>query len=136
MVKILQDIWILNPSGIAVFSRVYDPKINEQLFGALMSALNAYAEKLSEDGISNFELSNLRFTIVKKNQLLFIASSKKKNKEKKIVQELQNVSEKFFELYSKELDNWDGEITKFKSFESKIEDSLEETLKKFHNAFW
>lgn len=136
MVKILQDIWILNPSGIAVFSRVYDPKINEQLFGALMSALNAYAEKLSEDGISNFELSNLRFTIVKKNQLLFIASSKKKIKEKKIVQELQNVSEKFFELYSKELDNWDGEITKFKSFESKIEDSLEETLKKFHNAFW
>ncbi|MHA1489940.1 MAG: hypothetical protein ACTSRI_09810 [Promethearchaeota archaeon] len=136
MVKILEDIWILDPSGVAVFSRVYDPKINEQLFGALMSALNAYAEKLSEGGISNFELSNLRFTIVKKNRLLFIASSKKKNKEKKIVQELQNVSEKFFELYSKELDNWDGEITKFKNFENKIEDSLEETLKKFHKAFW
>jgi len=136
LVKILEDIWILDPSGVAVFSRVYDPKINEQLFGALMSALNAYAEKLSEGGISNFELSNLRFTIVKKNRLLFIASSKKKNKEKKIVQELQNVSEKFFELYSKELDNWDGEITKFKNFENKIEDSLEETLKKFHKAFW
>ncbi len=132
MGKILNDIWILYESGVTVYSRVLEPRINPQLFGALMSALNLFAEQLSNGGISNFELSNLRFTIIKRNHFIFIANSSNKSKEKKVLNELSRISDKFFELYSEEvLEKWDNDINIFANFKIEIKDSLEETTKKF-----
>ncbi|MHA2186330.1 MAG: hypothetical protein ACXAAI_15155, partial [Promethearchaeota archaeon] len=70
MAKVLRDLWILTASGTTVYSRVIDPRVNPQLFGALMSALNTFAEKLTNAGMTNFELSNIRFSIVKQNKFL------------------------------------------------------------------
>jgi hypothetical protein len=137
MVKILQDIWILSEGGLVLYHRIYDEKIDEQLLGALMSALSSFAEEIVNDGLSNFEVENNKFTLVKKKGLLFIAKSSKKVNENKIIEELNKIADRFFELYSNEiLDNWDGENTVFYNFEKEIEDSLEETIKKFQNAFW
>jgi len=130
--KILNDIWILYESGVVVYSRMLEPRINPQLFGALMSALNLFAEQLSNGGITNFELSKLRFTIIKKKNFIFVANSSNKSKEKKVLNELSHISEKFFELYPEEvLEKWDNDINIFASFENEIKDSLEETTKKF-----
>jgi len=130
--KILNDIWILTESGVTVYNRVLDPRINPQLFGALMSALNLFAEQLSNGGISNFELRNLRFTIIKRNHFIFVANSSNKSKEKKVLNELSRISDKFFELYSEEvLEKWDNDINIFANFKIEIKDSLEETTKKF-----
>ncbi|MFX0044072.1 MAG: hypothetical protein ACFE8L_14250 [Candidatus Hodarchaeota archaeon] len=132
MGKVLNDLWILTESGITVYSRVLDPRINPQLFGALMSALNLFAEQLSNGGITNFELSKLRFTIIKKNNFIFIANSSNKSKEKKVLNELSRISDKFFELYPEEiLEKWDNDINIFSNFENEIKDSLEETTRKF-----
>ena len=132
MGKILNDIWILTESGVTVYNRVLDPRINPQLFGALMSALNLFAEQLSNGGISNFELRNLRFTIIKRNHFIFVANSSNKSKEKKVLNELNRISDKFFELYSEEvLEKWDNDINIFANFKIEIKDSLEETTKKF-----
>ena len=132
MGKILNDIWILYESGVVVYSRMLEPRINPQLFGALMSALNLFAEQLSNGGITNFELSKLRFTIIKKKNFIFVANSSNKSKEKKVLNELSRISDKFFELYPEEvLEKWDNDINIFASFENEIKDSLEETIKKF-----
>ncbi len=134
--KILQDIWILSEGGIVVFNRVFHPKINEQLFGALMTALNSFAEEIIKGGPMSFELSLVRYTIYKSNTFLFIANSAKKIKEKSVKEELRKISEKFFSKYSNVLENWDYEITVFSDFEPEIEESLEDTIKKFEKAFW
>ena len=134
--KIIQDIWILSEGGIVVFNRVFNPKINEQLFGALMTALNSFAEELIEGGPMSFELSSVRYTIFKANTFLLIANSAKKIKEKSVKEELKKISEKFFSKYAKVLENWDYEISVFSDFEPEIEDSLEDTIKKFEKAFW
>ncbi|TFF87533.1 MAG: hypothetical protein EU550_03070 [Promethearchaeota archaeon] len=135
--KILQDIWILNESGAVVFDRVYDEKIDPQLFGALMSALNSFAEELTEGGLSNFELSDKKFTITKKHKYIFVVNSDPKIKPKKVQYELQVVIDKFFEKYTKDqLTNWDGELTIFEDFKNDIEDSLEDPIKKMQKAFW
>ncbi|MBY8990285.1 MAG: hypothetical protein KGD58_05985 [Candidatus Lokiarchaeota archaeon] len=127
MGKILRDLYILTVSGTTVYSRVIDPRVNPQLFGALMSALNTFAEKLTDEGMSDFELSNIRFSIVKKNKFLFIASSSKKVKSKKIFAELREISDKFFELYPAEtLKKWDSDVGLFETFEHAIKDSLED----------
>ena len=35
-----------------------------------------------------------------------------------------------------ELANWEGDVSIFSNFDKEIEDSLEETIKKFQKAFW
>jgi hypothetical protein len=130
MAKVLRDLWILTDSGTTVYSRVIDPRVNPQLFGALMSALNTFAEKVTEEGMSNFELSQIRFSIVKRNKFLFVASSSNKIKPKKIFSELRNISDKFFELYPEEqLKKWDSNIGLFDTFEKVIINSLEDKVK-------
>lgn len=130
MAKVLRDLWILTASGTTVYSRVIDPRVNPQLFGALMSALNTFAEKLTNEGMTNFELSNIRFSIVKQNKFLFVASSSNKIKAKKVFNEIRTISTKFFELYPEEmLENWDSNIDLFDNFLDAIKNSLENESK-------
>ena len=108
-----------------------------QLFGALMSALNSFAERLADGGLSNFELSNKRFVIMKKNEFLYVANSDKKVKEKKVAEQLERVAEKFFELYPVEWfkTEWDNDVAVFSDFLNYIQDSVEDPIKKFWNGF-
>jgi len=129
--------WIISEGGLVVFSRVYEKTLDDQLFGALLTALNSFAEEIAQDGLSNFELSNMRFTILKRAHFIFIANSDKKFKPKKVLQELRTVMDIFFTVYSKEtLDNWDGDMSIFSNFERDIEDSLDDPIKKMEKAFW
>ena len=136
MVKAIQDLWIQRIDGIVIFSRVFHQTIEDQLFGALMSALNAFAQEISNGGLTSFEVKNIRFTIVKKENLFFIANSSKKHREKKILAELEQIAKKFIEQYPEtNSDEWDGSIDEYETFESKITDALEDPVKKFWNDF-
>ena len=137
MPKILKDLWILTENGVVLFSRVFDQTINPQLFGGLMSALNTFAEKLTDGGISNFEMSDLRFVIVKRRSFLFIGSSLNKTKEKKVIDELNLISDMFFEVYNEILINWDNDVNYFSDFGDHIDKSLEkQPVKNLKDAFW
>ena len=125
MPKIIKDFWALTDNGIVLFSKVYDQKVNPQLFGALMGALNKFAEALSDGGISSFEKSDLRYVIIKRRKFLFIGSSYTKTKEKKIIDELMQISDIFFRIYSKELINWNNDVSVFSDFGVFINKSLE-----------
>ena len=131
MAKIIRDLWILTNTGVTLFSNVNDEeRINPQLFGALMSALNTFAEKLSDGGISNFEMSNIRFVIVKRRDFLFVGSALSKVKEKKLITELKRISDKFFEIYTQEtLTNWNNDISIFSDFGIHVEQSLNPSQK-------
>ena len=123
--KLLKDFWVLTDNGTALYSKVFDQKVNPQLFGALMSALNKFAEALSNGGISSFEKSNLRFVIIKRRNFLFIGSSLTKTKEKKVIDELMRISDTFFRIYAKDLIDWDNDISIFSDFGDYIDKSLE-----------
>ena len=124
MPSILIDFWVLTDNGIVLYSKVSDQKVNPQLFGALMSALNKFAEKLTDGGISNFEMSDLRFVIIKRRRFLFIGSSSYKTKEKKVIDDLLLISDQFFRLYSSELIDWDSNIEIFSDFGDYIDKFL------------
>jgi hypothetical protein len=137
MANLIRDLWILTHTGVTLFNQVCDEeKINPQLFGALMSALNTFAESLSDGGISNFEMSNIRFVIVKRRGFLFVGSAPSKIKEKRVIAELKIISDKFFEIYTQDiLSNWDNDISIFSDFGIYIEKSLNPS-QKFKEAFW
>jgi len=132
---IFDDLWVLTSSGVVVFDHVVDVQLKSQLFGALMSALNSFAEQLAEGGLSNFELSEKRFIIMKKNEFLFVASTTKKVKEKTVIQQLENIANNFFEKYSDILKNWDQDISVFSDFKEEIESALNANVKKFRKGF-
>ncbi len=126
----------MSEEGIVLFSRVFDPKVDDQLFGGLMSALNTIAETLSEGGLSNFQLSNMRFAIMKMNNILFIANASLSIKDKKLREEIQKIAEKFFVKYPKNIImDWDNDISIFDDFEKEIENTLKNPMKKFWNGF-
>lgn len=129
---------MLTSTGVTLYSRVMDKeKINPQLFGALMSALNTFAEKLSNGGISNFEMRNMRFVVIRRRDYLFVGTALNKIKEKKVVEELKVISDKFFDVYPSDvLLNWDGDINIFSNFGQFIENSLEKPIDKLKEAFW
>lgn len=127
--KVFQDIWILDRSGIVIFHREFDKLVSPQLFGAMMSALNHFAEQLAEGGLSNFELQNTRFTIIKQSGLIFVANSSREFNQKKVSKELKKISNKFLKLYSDELKNFKGQIGAFAEFKKEIKDTLEEKPK-------
>ena len=136
MAKVIQDLWILTEDGISIFSRIQDERLNEQLFAMLMSALNSFAREIASGGLSNFELSNKRFSLVKRRNYIFVVSSSPKVKEKKAIEELEAIIQKFFQKYELQLETWDNDISIFKGFETDIDESLENTIKKFQKAFW
>ena len=137
MGKILRDIWILTTTGVTLFNRVISEKINPKIFGGIMSALNIYAEKLTDGGISNFTISDIRFAIIKRNDLLFIGNASNKVKIKKVINELELVSEKFNTKYPKEtFETWDNDVDFFTDFKNEIGNSLENAAEKFQKSFW
>lgn len=137
MTKLIQDIWILEDSGIVLFHRVFDEEVDANLFGGLLSAINSFAEELSKGGLSNFELANKKFSLLKKKNYLFVANASKKHNLKKVNQELTNIMNKFFALYQENLlNNWNGDTRIFTSFEKEITESLEDMIEKLEKAFW
>jgi len=137
MAKIVQDFWIISENGIVLYHRKFSDDIDEQLFGGLLTALQSFAEELLNEGITSFEIQGTRFSIKKKNRILFIADSAKATKEKKVMNELDTISRKFFETYPHDIvERWDGDTTPFKYFGEQIEDSLQNTIQKFQEAFW
>ncbi len=132
MVKVLQDIWIITDGGISCFTRVFNKNLNEQLFAALLSALNIFAEEVTQGGLTNFEIQNNRFTIMKEKGFIFVSKSSKKIKENKVNEELEKVKKKFFDKYKEiVLNDWDGDISIFEDFEKSIANTLENPIKKF-----
>lgn len=136
LVKVVQDLWILLSSGTVLFDRVFDERIDANLFGAMMSALESFARELSEGGLTNFEMNKKCFSILKKKEILFIASYPKKNQEKKVIQELKTISGKFLGMYDIDVNTFEGEVSEFKQFEREIEDSLDKVVDKMQKGFW
>jgi len=111
MFDTLQDILIIAESGKVVASKVSNPQIEEQIFGMLMSALTSFIG----------EFNNLRFDLIKRNNFLFLASSSRKIKHKKVLRILDHVITLFFERYPKEkLNKWDGNVNIFHELEDYI----------------
>ncbi|MFX1392289.1 MAG: hypothetical protein ACFFAH_01830 [Promethearchaeota archaeon] len=131
--KIIQDLWILTSAGVVLFKRVYDAKINAQMFGALLSALSSFSRENVSGELTSFELRSIRFTIVKKNRFLFVCNSSKRIKEKRVQEELEDIANEFFKKYPIEWlkNEWDQDVSVFNDFEKDIEFALEDPVTKF-----
>ena len=126
MAKVVQDLWILSDGGHLLYKRIYDEKIDAQMYGSLMSALSSFAQKIIDGGLKSIELDFIRFTVLKVNDFLFVANSAKKIKERKVQDELRYISNKFFKLHSLNWlkHEWDNKLHYFQEFGKEIKSSF------------
>lgn len=117
-------------SGAVLFEHCH-LNVKTSLFGGMMSALNTYANVISDGGLMSFELGQKRSVIhvLKSNRVLFIANCPNKTKEKKVRRVLEEIAEIFFQNYEEFSKDdfegfFDGEISKFEGFGKEIEDLL------------
>ena len=128
--------WVVTETGIALFSRVFNQDHDQQLFAGVLSALNSFSEQISEGGLSSFQVSEIRFSMIKRKGLIFVASSNPRAKKKKALDELNIIAEKFLNKYSKILEDWNSDISQFADFSQVIADSLEIALQNLKHALW
>jgi hypothetical protein len=129
MAKVVQDFWIITQAGKVLFKRVFNVKMHAQLFGALLSALTSFSKELTSSGLTNFQSSSYKFTILKKEQFDFVATSSSIDKVKKVQGDLKKISIKFFKKYADILanwDNWNQNIDDFSDFEEDIKNYLKD----------
>jgi len=129
-------VWVVTETGIALFSQVFNQDHDPQLFAGVLSALNSFSEQISEGGLSNFQVSEIHFSMIKRMGLIFVASSNPRAKKKKALDELNIIAEKFLNKYSKILEDWNSDISQFTDFSQVIADSLEIALQKLKHALW
>lgn len=129
MVKVVQDFWIITQAGKVLYKRVFNVKMHAQLFGALLSALTSFSKEITSSGLTNFQSSSYKFTILKKEQFDFVATSNSNDKVKKVQGDLKKISIKFFKKYANILanwDNWNQNTDDFSDFEETIKDYLKD----------
>ena len=119
---LIQDLWICQKNGIVLFSYVKNEKVNSDLFGGMIAALDSYAKGLSEGGLCNFDLDKMRITLLEKNNLIFVANSSNKIKIQKLEEELNKIAKRFFELYPENSFNTNyGQTHLFYNFKKELE---------------
>lgn len=126
----------MKADGTLLFQRVFQEKLDGQLFSGFMSALQTFASQLDDHGLSSFEIGNKKFILKKEQDNFFVANFDKKVNPKKAQAELEDIAKKFLSNYQVELMSFRGNIEVFKDFEKHIADSLEEVVSKFQASFW
>lgn len=129
MFDILQDILIVTENGKVIVSKIKNPQIKKLFFGKLVSALSSFCEDLSHGQLNRFEFSNLRFDIIKRENLYFLGSSSKSIKHKKVLKILERIIDLFFDLYAYEdFNDLDGHINLFQELEEYINKTRDEII--------
>lgn len=133
----IQDLWIMQDGGAVLFKHTQSDRVDSQLFGGFMSAINSIAATFSKEGLNNFELGDLRFYLMRQDGLLFVANTNKNVKPQKVEKDIKENITKFVKKYPREvLHNWNGDLTFFNDFKNEIEETLEDPLTKLKSTLW
>ena len=125
LVKVLDDIWIMRREGTVLFNYVAEEKLNEQIFGSFMSAIDAFANKIDKGGLTSFQVGTKKFIITKDQELYFIAKYDASINQKKAASELNHLSNMFRKIYQAELNDFYGNVKPFKEFDKKAQELMD-----------
>lgn len=104
-------------NGICLFSHQYKINISrkDNIVSAFISAINQFATHLAHKDLKRLILEDEIFSFSKISDVLFVFShdNLKDSKLRKIT---TIISDKFFERYGSEFNNWDGEVSQFEKF--------------------
>jgi len=88
----------------------------------LLSAISAFADQISDGGLSKFDLADKRFLFIEKNDIIFLGCSRSNLKEKMAKKDLENIMKVFFKMYPHDIINtWKGSFEIFSTFKTEMD---------------
>ncbi|MDD1778509.1 MAG: hypothetical protein LUQ65_10110 [Candidatus Helarchaeota archaeon] len=128
--RVINEIWIINSSGITLFNISKDEKIDPLLFGGFFSAIQSFIKNLGETELKTLVIGASKITVYQGRQgVLFVSRSPNKTKDADIIESLKLVESKFFENYIGELDRI-VDTSRFDNFGTVIEQIFGDTPEK------
>jgi hypothetical protein len=136
--RIINEVWIINPSGITLFNLSKDEKVDPLLIGGFFSAIQSFIKELGEKELKTLILGDSKIVLFQGTDgYLFISRSNKKVKDETIIDYLQLVESKFYEQYSKTLKNPIADPSLYSDFGNVIIEIFEDTPeKRTKEALW
>jgi hypothetical protein len=129
--RVVNELWIINSSGITLFNLSKDETIDPLLFGGFFSAIQAFVKNLGESSLKTLVIGDSKLTVYQgREDFLFVSRSSQKIKDVKIIANLKLVEAKFFDQYKKILENPVVDPTAFQGFGSVIEEIFNDTPEK------
>lgn len=137
-VRVIDEIWIINANGITLFNLSKDERIDPQLFGGFISAIESFIISLGYKEINAMSLGESKITFYHGEQnIMFISRSGKKIKDKLIIKGLKLVEQKFIEHYQETLIKWNGDPEIFTKFGEIIKEIFEDNPEKIvEKSLW
>lgn len=116
----IKELWLMTAEGSMLFhiSKVQD-NINPNLFTGFFSAIYMMSEE-SIEAINMKESKIMILPVKEPIKLYVIARCNSKDKDKDIKKELAKIRDLFLATYSETLIKWDGNVSQFEPFASKI----------------
>ena len=93
----LEKLWVLNESGVIIYTSAQRDLIEQDLLGSLLSATC----QLSEGMLKWFSTKRTQFVLIERNKILFVFQFKLKTNKIDDLQLVENLVSKFFDLFSK-----------------------------------
>ena len=136
--RMIEEIWIVHPSGITLFNLTKGDKIDPVLFGGFFSALNSFIQQLGEKKLKTIIMGDSKLTIFQGYKgILFISRSKKGIKNKLIISNLKFVEDMFKKEFQDIIDTWNGDTNIFSNFGDMIKEIFEDTPEqRTKDALW
>jgi len=137
-VRVINEIWIININGITLFNLSKEDRIDPQLFGGFISAIENFIKSLGYKEINSIILGESKIMFYHGEQgLIFISRSGKKVKEKLIINGLKLVEQKFLAQYKEVLRTWKGDQDSFTKFGDIIKEIFEDNPEKLvERSLW
>ena len=127
----------MNKGGVVIFKITKDEKVDSNLFGGLMNAMDLFAEKVANSKIDSIILRDVRYYFYKNKYVTFVASADKDEKMKKVESELNDVVNLFNKTFSNDqVDEWNGNSKAFEKFQKVLEDKFLKAYNTFKNEIW
>lgn len=125
------DVYILMSSGICVFHKSYHKHwIDESIVSGFLTAFASFIKSFdSEEEIESVVMRNIKFVYSSYDELLFIICADKNEKDEPLKEKLKMLRDNFLNLFSKELKEWNGDISIFKRFEPIADDIMKSHVK-------
>lgn len=125
------DIYVITSSGICLFHKSYHKQwIDESIISGFLIAFASFIKSFdSEEEIESVVMRNIKFVYSSYDELLFIICADKSEKDEFLKRKLKMLRDSFLNLFSKEMKEWDGEVSIFKRFEPVADDIIKSHIK-------
>ena len=130
ILNIVKELWFFTIEGVELLSIAPESKMNPQLFGGFISALQALSTELSSEKIRSVTIGSSNFFIYTENNapIFIIGRSSLLSDENLIERVLKTLYQEFIKEFHPYLENYDGDNSRFPSFLDSIEKMNEQNL--------